>query len=88
MKTLGVDELREHINEILRVVEEEGETVEVTRRGKVIARLVPASRAQQPVKQDLKTFWAEMDRLAAEIGAHWKGDMDAVEAVRDVRRDL
>ncbi len=88
MKTLGVDELREHINEILRVVEEEGETVEVTRRGKVIARLVPAPRAQQPVKQDLKAFWAEMDRLGAEIGAHWKGDMDAVEAVRDVRRDL
>ena len=24
----------------------------------------------------------------AEIGKHWKGDMDAVEAVRDVRRDL
>ena len=88
MKTLGVDELRERINEILRVVEEEGETVEVTRRGKVIALLVPAPRAQQPVKQDLTAFWTEMDRLAAEIGAHWKGDMDAVEAVRDVRRDL
>ena len=29
-----------------------------------------------------------MDQLAAEIGKHWQGDMDAVEAVRDVRRDL
>ncbi len=33
-------------------------------------------------------YWTEMDQLAAEIGKHWKGDMDAVEAVRDVRRDL
>jgi prevent-host-death family protein len=88
MKTLGVDELTERINEILRIVEEEGETIEVTKRGKVIAHLVPVRGAQQPAKRDLKAFFAEMDRLAAEIGAHWKGDMDAVEAVRDVRRDL
>jgi len=33
-------------------------------------------------------YWTEMDQLAAEIGKHWQGDMDAVEAVRDVRRDL
>jgi hypothetical protein len=49
---------------------------------------VPVRGTQQPVKRDLKTFWAEVDRLAVEIGSHWKGDMDAVEAVRDVRRDL
>ena len=87
MKTLEVDELTKRINEILRIVEE-GETIELTKRGEVIARLVPARRPQQPVKRDLRNFWAEMDRLAVEIGAHWKGDMDAVEAVRDVRREL
>jgi antitoxin (DNA-binding transcriptional repressor) of toxin-antitoxin stability system len=88
MKSLEVDELTERINEILRMVEEEGETIEVMKRGEVIAHLVPVRKQPQPVKRDLKAFWAEMDRLAAEIGAHWKGDMDAVEAVRDVRRDL
>jgi prevent-host-death family protein len=87
MKTLEVDELTKRINEILRIVEE-GETIELTKRGEVVARLVPARRPQQPVKRDLKDFWAEMDRLAVEIGARWKGDMDAVEAVRDVRREL
>jgi prevent-host-death family protein len=87
MKTLEVDELTKRINEILRIVEE-GETIELTKGGEVIARLVPARRPQQPVKRDLRDFWAEMDRLAVEIGAHWKGDMDAVEAVRDVRREL
>ncbi len=87
MKTLEVDELTKRINEILRIVEE-GETIELTKRGEVVAHLVPARRLQQPVKRDLKDFWAEMDRLAVEVGARWKGDMDAVEAVRDVRRDL
>jgi len=87
MKTLEVDELTKRINEILRIVEE-GETIELTKRGEVVARLVPARRPQQPVKRDLKDFWAEMDRLAVEIGARCKGDMDAVEAVRDVRREL
>ena len=88
MKTLEVGELKERIDEILRMVEEEGETIVVTRRGKVIAHLIPASEPEQPVKRDLKSFWEETDRLAAEIGAAWKGDMDAVEVIRDVRRDL
>ncbi|HEX6482874.1 MAG TPA: type II toxin-antitoxin system Phd/YefM family antitoxin [Ktedonobacteraceae bacterium] len=88
MKTLGVGELKEHIDEILRMVEEEGETIDVTKRGKVIARVVPASEPEKPVKRDTKAFLAELDRLAAEIGSSWKGNIDAVEAVRDVRRDL
>jgi prevent-host-death family protein len=87
MKTFEVDELTKRINEILRIIEE-GETIELTKRGEVIARLIPARRPQQPVKRDLKDFWAEMDRLAVEVGAGWKDDMDAVEAVRDVRREL
>ena len=88
MKTLGVGELKERIDEILRMVEEDGETIDVTKRGKVIARVVPASAPEKLAKRDLKSFWEETDRLAAEIGLAWKGNMDAVEAVRDVRRDL
>ena len=88
MKTFKANELIEHIDEILRMVEEEGETIDVTKRGKVIARVVPASEPEQPLKRDAKAFLAEIDRLATEIGASWKGNMDAVEAVRDVRRDL
>ena len=88
MKTLKANELVERINEILRMVKEEGETIEVTEQGKVIARVVPANEPEKPIKRDLKSFWEETDRLAAEIGSHWKGDMDAVEAVRDVRCEL
>jgi prevent-host-death family protein len=87
MKTLEIDELTKCINEILRIVEE-GESIELTKRGEVIARLVPARRPQQPVKRDLRDFWVEMDRLAIEISAHWPADVSAVDAVRDVRREL
>ncbi len=88
MKILGVDELSERINEILRVVEEENETVEVTRRGEVIARIVPVRKPQQAVEQTTDTVWASLDRLTAEISVHWPADVSAVEAVRDVRREL
>lgn len=94
MKKLEVRELLEtrklleRINEILRLIEEEGETIELTDHGKTIAQWVPTQKPQKPVKQDLDAFWEEMDQLAARIGAAWQGDMDAVEAVRDVRQDL
>ena len=87
MKTLEAQELKEHIDELLRLIKEEGETIEVTDHGEVIARLVPARKPKQSREQDAAA-WAALKRLSEEIGAHWKGDMDAVEAVRDVRRDL
>ena len=88
MKSLGVRELKEHISEILRLVEEEGETIEVTRRGEVIAHLVPVRKPQQSAKSTDDAVWADIDRLSAEIGAHWSPDVSAVDAVCDVRRDL
>lgn len=90
MKTLGVRELKERISEILRMVQEEGETVEVTNRGEVIARLVPVrkQRAEQADRQSDNAMWTELDRLAAEIGNHVAKNVDAVDIVREVRRDL
>ena len=55
MKQLEVRELREghelaeRINEILRLIEEEGETIEITDRGKVIAHVVPTPKPQKPL---------------------------------------
>lgn len=88
MKTLGVDELSERLKEILRKVEEEGETFEVSDHGKVIAQLVPVRKPQQPDQRDQKTSWQEIDRLAAEIGKYLPEKVDVVEIMRDVRRDF
>jgi len=85
---LETRELMERINEILRLIEEEGETIEITDHGKTIAHMVPTQETQTPTGQNQRDYWKEMDELAAIIGASWQNDMDAVEAVRDVRRDL
>ena len=37
MKTLKKQELKARIEEVLRMVEEEGETIEVTNQGRVVA---------------------------------------------------
>ncbi len=88
MKTLDVGELIDNIDEVLRMVEEEGETIEITNHGEVIAHLVPVPEPQSLVESAKRDVWADIDRLSAEIGAHWSPDVSAVDAVRDVRRDL
>ena len=49
MKKLDVSELREgrevlaRNNELLRLIEEDGETIEITDKGKVVAHVVPTN---------------------------------------------
>jgi prevent-host-death family protein len=89
MKTLGVRELTERIKEILRMVEEDGETFEVTNHGEVIARLVPVIRSSHSAtEQKSEDAWANLNRLAGEISAHIPNRVDSVDIIRDVRRDL
>lgn len=88
MKTLGVRELKERISEMLHLVQEKGEIIEVTNRGEVVALLVPAHKPQQPAEQPGGTIWTIFDRLADEIGVRWPEGVSAVDAVRDVRREL
>jgi antitoxin (DNA-binding transcriptional repressor) of toxin-antitoxin stability system len=85
MKTLEKHELTERIDEVLRLVKEKGETFEVTEHGEVIARLGPASEPKHAVEESDAAVWAELDRLSAEISAHWPAGVSAVDAVRDVR---
>ena len=87
MGSVGVRELKEQTSRILRRVREGRETIDVTYRGKVVARLVPVD----PIGTDtgnLAHFWANMDRLAAEIGARWPEGLSAAEAVSEQRREL
>jgi len=88
MQTFDANELIEHIDEVLRMVEEEGETIEITNHGEVIAHLVPVHMPQSTTESAKRDVWTDLDRLAAEIGAHWSPDVSAVDAVRDVRREL
>jgi prevent-host-death family protein len=83
VNSVGVRDLKAHASEILRWVEEEGETIDVTRRGAVIARLTPALR---PVDRDsMRRVWEEHDRLAAEIAKHWPAGLSDTDAIADDR---
>lgn len=87
MSSVGIRELKTNTSEIVRRVREQGEVVEITHRGEVVARLIPA----RPIKssaEELENLWAEMDRLAEEVSAHWTGSPSAVDAVREGRREL
>jgi prevent-host-death family protein len=87
MKSVGVRELKTHASEILRGVRERGETVELTFHGRAIALVVPVSPSPAG-EEDLATLWADIDRLADEIAAHWPEGVSAEDAVNDVRREL
>jgi len=85
--SVGIRELKEQTSQILRRVRENGEEVEVTYHGRVIARLVPAS-APELDAADLSAVWTDLDRLAAEIGARWPSGVTAADAVSEGRREL
>jgi prevent-host-death family protein len=84
MRTLGVRELRDNISEVLRNVEQEGEIIEVTNHGRVVARLVPVARPQLN-SQELDELFAEMDRVAEALSAGWPEGVTAQDAIDDVR---
>lgn len=85
MREIGVRALKAHTSEVLRRVREQGETIDVTYRGEIVARLVPA-RPLRPAEYD--ATWTDLDRLAAEIGAQWPADTSAADAVSEERREL
>lgn len=87
MITVGIRELKQQTSKILRRVREKGEIIEITYHGESIARLVPVVPPKSS-DEDVAAVWADLDQLTAEISAKWPEGVSAVEAVRDVRREL
>ena len=70
MRSVGVGQLNKHTSAVLRRLREEREPIEVTCRGRVVARLEPV---EPPVDTEasVASILTDLDRVAAEIGAHW-----------------
>ena len=83
MKTVSISELRAHLSEVLRQVQG-GTAVAITKHGKVVARMVPAQRRASDVSE-IQAMLADIDRLAADISAHWPAGVSALDAVEDAR---
>ena len=82
MITVGSRELKQQTSEVIRLVRQEGQQIQVTYRGEVVALLVPVERSEGAAADDT---WASLDVLAAEIGARWPGDVSSLEAVAEGR---
>jgi prevent-host-death family protein len=85
--SVGVRELKEQTSQILRRVRENGEEIQITYHGRVVARLVPASVPRLD-STTLSAIWTNLDRVAAEIGARWPSGVTAADAVSEGRREL
>jgi prevent-host-death family protein len=60
MKTASVRQVQHHLSEVLRWVED-GQEVTITRRGRVVARIVPVNEKRQAVR------WPDFMRRSTEI---------------------
>ncbi len=90
MKTMNAQELVEHINEILHMIKE-GETIELTDDGEVVAHLVPTDNlySHQHVNPNPTAFLDMLNRHTNAISAQiTEKNVDAVEIVREGRREL
>ncbi len=85
MVTVDIQELEKRLPEVMSMVKD-GETVEVLEDGKAVARLTPVERRYS--QEEAQAFIDEMDRLAAEISKYVTVPVDAVQIVREIRRDL
>lgn len=86
LERIGVRELKENASEIMGRVRDHHDMDEITYRGRVITRLVPI--AELGTVESPESFWAELDRITAEIGKRWPGGVTAGEAVAEQRREL
>jgi prevent-host-death family protein len=85
-KSIGIRELRAKAGRVVRRVKQKRETVDITYRGEVVARLVPVEPAAE-AEARLSAAWDDFDRLAAEISRHWKPEgKTAAETVSEARR--
>ncbi|HET9659832.1 MAG TPA: type II toxin-antitoxin system prevent-host-death family antitoxin [Thermomicrobiales bacterium] len=65
MSSVGVRELKEQTSEIVRRVREDGETIDITYRGEVVATIEP--KRTLPPDED-RAFWEEQRALVRAIG--------------------
>jgi prevent-host-death family protein len=68
MRSIGIRELRQHASRYLREVER-GETIEITDRGRRVARLVPPPQAGTVVEELIAAGRLRPARHAAPDGA-------------------
>jgi prevent-host-death family protein len=81
MESVGSYEAKTHLPRLLSRVEK-GETITITRRGRPIARLVPAGEETRDVAAVVEEMLAERDRRGPVLGE----DLSVRELIEEGRR--
>jgi prevent-host-death family protein len=84
MTSIGVRELKQNTSAVLTQVREKGEEIEITYRGRVIARIVPVRQPSRSRSKRPSAAWLAMDELARQIGVA----VSQADGSSDWRRDL
>lgn len=79
MDSYSLADAKARLSELVDRVEA-GETVEITRRGRTVARVVPAQKAPKAVD------WAALERLRARLPTQSEGAGEFVRRMRDTDR--
>jgi prevent-host-death family protein len=89
-RTVGIRELSERIEEIVREVQATGRPVDITIDGETVVRLSPAAERRDPDqrRRAARTWLEETEAFAQEIARRWPSPASSVDLVRDLRRDL
>lgn len=83
---MGIRDLKEHLSEVLREIEETGEVIGVSNRGRIVARLVPAHFGQNGKRRDPQEAIAELDALTAELSEGLTGTINVANMISEMRR--
>jgi prevent-host-death family protein len=83
MVSVGVRELKARASEILRDLRRRGGEVEITFRGRPVARIVPVRRRERAGGEGR---WRALDVIAAEIGRRFEDGASAARAIEEGRR--
>jgi prevent-host-death family protein len=82
VKSIGLRELKDHLSETIEAVER-GEVVEITKRGRIVARVVPVHRDVS--MEERRAIVQDLDSLAAEISLHTQSS-NVAETISNDRR--
>ena len=65
MQSLGAFQVKTHLSQLLKEVEETGEIVAITRHGKTVALLVPATK-ENPIQDAIRSI--RKNRIGVKLG--------------------
>jgi len=86
MPRIGLRDLKIHVSEVVKDVQETGERYTITNRGVPVAMVVPYERGEETRALSRQEMTARLDELAKEIGARWKDPRPVAEVSDELRR--